>query len=87
MHACKTIYVCYCIGNVDFYIGPYVFTIPPGITSIAFNTKVIKDDDILEESENFYLTINSSSLPNDITTGNPFQATVVIMDDDCKLFY
>ena len=77
-------YYFYCLGDFDYNIGPYVFTIPAGMTSIALNATEISNDEILEENENFYLTINSSSLPNDITTGSPLQATVVIMDDDCK---
>ena len=80
------IYYYNCIENVDYDSGPYTFTIPAGMTNITFNVRAIRDDDILEENENFYFTIDSSSLPNDITAGSPFQATVVIMDDDCKLF-
>ena len=57
------------------------------MTNIAFNATIISDDNVLEEDETFYLTIDSSSLPNDITTGSPLQVTVTIMDDDCKQFY
>ena len=78
------IYYYYCTGNADYYTGPSFFTIPAGMTSTAFNATIISDDNILEESETFYLNVNSSSLPNDITAGNPFQATVTIMDDDSK---
>lgn len=56
------------------------------MTSIVFNATIISDDYVLEEDEIFYLTIDSSSLPNDITAGSPFQATVTITDDDCKRF-
>ena len=73
----------YCIGNVDYETEPYVFTIFPGMTSTAVNITIMSDN-ILEENEDFYLTINSSSLPNDITTGNPFQARITILNDDCK---
>ena len=73
----------YCIGDIDYDTGPYVFTIFTGMTSIAVNITIFNDN-ILEENEMFYLTINSSSLPNDITAGNPFQATVAIENDDCK---
>ena len=85
----KTIYY-YCYydaGSDDYDTGPYFLTIPAGTTSIAFNTTIISDDNVLEEDEIFYLTIDSSSLPNDITTGSPLQVTVTIMDDDCKQFY
>ena len=40
---------------------------------------------ILEGNENFMLTINPSLLPTGVTVGNPGQATVTIVDDDCKL--
>ena len=39
---------------------------------------------ILEGNENFMLTINSSSLPSDISVGDPGEATVIIVDNDCK---
>ena len=72
------------IGNIDYDPGPYVFTILTGMTSIAFDATMISNDNILEDNEIFYLVINSSSLPNDITTGNPFQVAVTVTDDDCK---
>ena len=39
---------------------------------------------ILEDSENFMLTINPSALPNGVTVGDSGQATVTIVNDDCK---
>ena len=73
----------FCIGGIDYETGPYVLTIFSGMTSIAVNATIINDN-ILEENEIFYLTINSSSFPDDVTAGNPFQATVTILNDDCK---
>ena len=78
------IYYYYCTGNADYHTEPYFFTIPAGMTSTAFNATIIIDDNILEESEIFYFNVNSSSLPNDITAGSLFKATVIIMDDDSK---
>ena len=73
------------LGNVDYDTGPYVFTIPAGMTSFTFNiATIINDDNILEENEIFYLTIDSSSLPNDITADTPLQVSVTIINDDCK---
>ena len=43
----------------------------------------INDDNILENNENFMLTINQSSLPTGITVGSP-QAIVTIVDNDGK---
>ena len=79
------LYINYCIEDVDYDTGPYVFTIFPGMTSTAVNIMIMSDN-VLEENEIFYLTINSSSLPDDIITGNLFQATVTILNDDCKWF-
>ena len=54
------------------------------MTSVPFDIP-INNDDILEGSENFTLTINPSSLPpTGVTVGNPGQATVTIVDDDGK---
>ena len=45
---------------------------------------MIINDDILEENENFMLTIDSSSPSTDVTIGSPNQAVVTIMNDDGK---
>ena len=68
----------------DYDSGPYTVTFPAGITT-AHLTIPITDDRILESNEDFNLTIDASSLPNDVTTGSPQQATVTIAEDDCKL--
>ena len=44
----------------------------------------INDDDTFEGNENFILTIDSSSLPNDVTVSNPGCATVTIVENDGK---
>ena len=68
---------------MDYTSGPYTVTIPAGSTTATFDVP-ITDDMILEELENFMLTINSS-LPDGVTRGTPSEATVTIVDDDCKL--
>ena len=68
---------------MDYTSGPYSVTFPAGVTSVPFNIS-INDDNISEENENFTLTIDSS-LPTGVMVGNPGQATVTIMDNDCKL--
>ena len=68
---------------MDYTSGPYNVTFPAGQTTATFNVP-INDDDILEGSENFILTINPSSLPSDVSVGDPDQATVTIEDNDRK---
>ena len=68
---------------MDYTSGPYTVTIPAGQTTATFNV-AITDDMILEEDENFMLTFDPSSLPDGITRGTPGEATVTIVDDDCK---
>ena len=68
---------------MDYTSGPYTVTIPAGQTNATFDIP-INNDDILEDIENFTLTINSSSLPTGVTPGDPDVATVTITDDDRK---
>ena len=68
---------------MDYTSGPYTVTFPAGQTRIPFNVP-ISDDMLLEGPEDFMLTINSSSLPGSVRLGTPSEATVTIVDDDCK---
>ena len=68
---------------MDYISGPYNVIFPAGKTTAAFPVPII-DDNILEENENFTLTINSSSLPSNVTVGDPGEATVTIVDNDRK---
>ena len=68
---------------MDYTSGPYSVTFPAGVTSVLFNIS-INDDNIFEENENFTLTINSS-LSTVVMVGDPGEATVTIVDNDCKL--
>ena len=69
---------------MDYTSGLYTVTFPAGQTTTTLNIP-INDDDILEIDENFMLTINQTSLPTDVTHGNPGQATVTIVDNDRKM--
>ena len=69
---------------MDYDSGPYNITFPAGTTSVPFNIS-ITDDDILEDDENFLLTIDLSLLPSNITASDPYQATVTIVDKDGML--
>jgi len=68
----------------DYGYGPYTVTFPARTTIFILNIP-IRDDNILEGNENFTLTINLSSLPDNIFIGDNNQATVIIADDDRKL--
>ena len=71
---------------MDYTSGPYSVRFPAGVMSIPFSISIkFNDDNIFEDNENFTLTINSS-LPTGVMVGNPNQATVTIVDNDCKLW-
>ena len=70
-------------GGIDYEYGPFDITFPAGETLAVFNVS-INDDNIVEGNENFTLSINTSSLPNEVTIGNPVHTVVTIMDDDSK---
>ena len=53
----------------------------PGMTNVSLNISII-DDDVLENNENFYLSIDEDSLPTSITTGSTDRTIVNILDDD-----
>ena len=44
----------------------------------------ITTDNLLEGNEIFYLTIDSSSLPNNVIIGDIGITTILILDDDRK---
>ena len=69
---------------MDYDSGPYNITFSAGTTSVPFSVS-ITDDDILEDNENFLLTVDLSLLPSNITASDPYQATVTIVDKDSKL--
>ena len=70
-------------GHSDYVAGPYTVKFNAEVTEVSFNVS-IHDDNILEKTETFSLAINHSSLPNNVTVGDPGQATVTIVDDDGK---
>ena len=66
-------------GGVDYNSGPYNVTFPAGVTSVSFII-TINNDNILEDDEEFNLTI----FPNNIITDSISRATVIIVNDDGK---
>ena len=63
--------------------GPFYITFPAGDVNVVFIIS-ISNDDIVEDTETFTLSINPSSLPSDVTVDDPSQATVTIIDDDSE---
>ena len=68
-------------GGIDYDSGPYTVTFTAGQTNVPLNIP-INNDNICERNENFNLTINSTSLPTDVTVGDTSSSTVVIVDDE-----
>ena len=69
------------IDRDDYVSEPYTVTFPMGMTKVTLDVG-IKDDRLLESIEIFQLTINSNTLPNRVTTTNPSEVTVTIVDND-----
>ena len=66
--------------GIDYKFGPHaMITFPAGVTRVPINIS-LTGDNTLEGIEHFGLTINSSSLPNNVTIGNPDTAVVTIVD-------
>lgn len=70
-------------GGVDYNSGPYNVTFSAGTTEV-YTDIVLVNDDTYENEEIFDLIIDPSSLPSNITVYNFGQATVTILNDDCK---
>ena len=67
---------------MDYDSGPHTVTFPAAKTLVTFNIS-ITDDDILEENENFTLTINVGS--SSLRVGLFCCTAVTIVDNDCKI--
>ena len=63
--------------------GPYNVTFLAGMTTTVLDVP-INNDNICEPSETFIVTINTSSLPDRVTNGDPGHITIIIADNDSK---
>ena len=54
------------------------------MTRVPFDVPII-DDNTIEDNEDFTLRVVRNTLPDGINRGNPFRATVTIVDDESKL--
>ena len=68
---------------MDYGSGSYEVTFTAGTTEALFNVS-LTDDNIFESNENFMITIDPSSLPNNVTVGEPRRVTVIVVDNDGK---
>ena len=71
-----------CKGD-DISSGPFNVTFFAGDTHAVFNVTII-DDNVVEGVENFSLSIDPTSLPRNVSVGNPSQITLLIFDNDSK---
>ena len=72
----------------DYTMGLYNVTFPANVTTQLLDISVC-DDKVFESNESFTISIVSNSLPDNVMDGNLSQATITIVDDDCKfsIFY
>ena len=68
---------------MDYGSGTYQVTFTAGTTEALFNVS-LTDDNIFERNENFMITIDTFSLPSNVTVGDPNRVTVIIVDNDGK---
>ena len=68
-------------GNMDYQRGPFSLTFTASVNSIPVIVRLI-DDNIFEGNENFTLTIDPSSLPNNVMVTQPSEVVVGISDDN-----
>jgi len=74
-------------GGVDYDSGPYTVTFPAGVISVPFDV-TINNDNIMESSEDFNLTIVQRTLPTGVKRSNHrSSSTVTIHDNDRKLLF
>ena len=70
---------------MDYGSGPYTVIFPAGMTRTPFDVPTT-DDMILENNENFTLTIDSTTLPTVVIVGVPGEALITIVDDEGKSY-
>ena len=78
--------VCGFPGNMDYRTIPsrQIVTFKANNTRSEYFGTFVLDDDLVEVDETFDIYIDPSSLPEDVSLGDPCEATVTIKDDDCE---
>ena len=72
-------------GGTDYEKGPYYVTIYKGGMSADYCIN-ITNDEYLEDDEAFVIVVNETALQPDVVLMQPDNATVTIMDDECKQY-
>ena len=73
----------HCTGGVDYSSGPYTVMFTAGQTRASFDLSINKDN-TLEADEDFTITVDPSSLPDNFVVGDRSSATVTIEDDESE---
>ena len=71
-------------GNVDYRIFGTSVTFRAGSTRVQYSGSQVVDDGLVELDETFDLIIDDSSLPVDVSLGDPYQTRMIIVDDDSE---
>ena len=71
------------VEGSDYGSGPYMVNFNAGETRVSFNVSIL-DDDIPENDKTFILTIDYSSLPNNVYVGTLNETEITVVDDDSK---
>jgi len=69
----------------DYTIGLYNVTFPANLTSRVIDIPIC-DDIVLEEDEEFNVSIISNSLPDNVINGSVDQSTISIADNDGEYY-
>ena len=67
----------------DYTMGLYNVTFPANVTMRLLDIPVCNDE-VFEPDESFSILLVSNSSPGNVMGGNLNQATIIIVDDDCK---
>jgi len=69
----------------DYTFGLYNVTFPANVTSRLIHIPIC-DDVVLEEDEEFNISIISNSSPDNVINGNVDQSTIIIVDNDGEYY-
>ena len=71
------------LGEINYSSGPYTATFAAGTTNALLDVTII-DNFVYRGNVYFNITIDPSSLPDNVMVGNIGQARMIIVDDESK---